>query len=126
MQIPQNKNPISRVGCHSDDHNLTIWRTKKTPTFRKEEKKTTGAKWEEGVVVEECSVLTTEGEAIAGNNTSLDDSVLLACEGSTPDATFGKNFGSRLDEEESQQTRWDVQGRNDTHCEIQLVGDDAE
>ncbi len=78
---------------------------KKTPTFRKEEKKTTGAKWEEGVVVEECSVLTTEGKAITGNNASLDDSVLLACEGSIPDATFGKNFDPHLDEEESQQTR---------------------
>jgi hypothetical protein len=54
--------------------------------------------------VEECSVLTTEGKAITGNNTSLDDSVLLACEGSTPDATFGKNFDPHLDEEESQQT----------------------
>jgi len=34
MQIPQNKNPISRVRHHSDDHNPTKMKNKKNPNIQ--------------------------------------------------------------------------------------------
>lgn len=68
---------------------------------------------------------TTEGKSHASNDTGLDDCILLASEGLAPYPKLGQQQGPWLDEEETQQTRSDVERRDDTHREIQLVGNEA-
>lgn len=70
--------------------------------------------------------ITAEGEAVAGHDAGLDDGVLLRRERDGPDAELGEQPRPALDEEEPQQPRGHVEGRDHPHRQVQLVRDDTE
>lgn len=70
--------------------------------------------------------VTAESEAIASNNTSLNDGILLSGKGFGEESQFGHETRPRLHEEEPKQPSRDVQRRDDPDRQIELVGDDAE
>lgn len=69
---------------------------------------------------------TASSEAIASDDASLNNGILLAGKGQDPEPQFGQEASPRLDQEETQQPSGNIQGRYDCDRETQLVGDDAE
>lgn len=70
--------------------------------------------------------VTAKGEAVAGDDASLNNGVLLLGERLNLKSELRHQTGPRFDEEEAEQTSGDVQRRDDTYSEVQLVSDDAE
>lgn len=70
--------------------------------------------------------VTTKSEAVTSNNTCLNDGILLSGEGFGGESQLGQEPGPSLNEKKPQQTSCNVQRRNNTNRQIELVGDDAE
>lgn len=70
--------------------------------------------------------ITTEGEAITSDDTSLYDGILLPRKRLNRKPQLGTKPRPRLDKEEAQQSGADIERGNDPHREIELVRNDAE
>ncbi len=126
MQIPQNKNPISRVGRRSDDHNLTKSEEQKKPQHsgggEKNHRCQMGGGSSSGRML--SPHYWRQGHSRKQHKFGWQCSPGMWREYSR--CHIWKELWSTSWWGRIPTTRWDVQGRNDTHCEIQLVGDDAE
>ena len=69
--------------------------------------------------------ITSDGDAIASDNASLDDGVLLACEGWGREAEPGHDPRPSFNREEAKEAGCNIERWDDANSEVKLVGDDT-
>ena len=70
-------------------------------------------------------MITAESNAIASDNASLDDRVLLAGEGQGREAESGHEPRPSFNREEAKEAGCDIERWDDANSEVKLVGDDT-